>query len=82
MENSGAGGSALHASVAAAFGSVGECSGAGHNVQAFDVRRKHMRVDWEAGRVRRKPVLTDVWRQHVAQHWSLPLQLLKGRSRQ
>ena len=48
-------------------------SGGGKDMQAFDVRCKCTRLDRETGRVRRKLVLTDAWRQHVADNWNLPL---------
>ena len=49
-------------------------------LQAYDAKRKRTRMERDAG-TRRKPVLTDEWRRHVAENWTLPLQLLKGRSR-
>ena len=66
-------GSALRVSVAAVFKVEQGASGGGKDMQASDVRRKRTRLDHETGRVRCKPVLTDVWHQHVADNWNLPL---------
>ena len=59
-------GSALQASVVAAFKVEQGASSGGKDMQAFDVRHKRTCLDRETGRVRRKLVLTDAWRQHVA----------------
>ena len=49
-------------------------------LQAYDAKRKRTRMERDSG-AQRKPVVTEEWRRHVAENWSLPLQLLKGRSR-
>ena len=66
-------GSVLRASVAAAFKGEQGAAGGGKDMQAFDIRRKRTCLDHEIGRIRRKPVLTDAWHQHVADNWNLPL---------